>query len=297
MLYAELHGKLSSEIGDAERREDVLTSTVFGTLFAASAWNVVIEWLSKAGRAGSDPPLVPSDASMGDYWFWPRLDNAEPDLVVRLGHLLVVVEAKDHSGKSGTLMASEDPTEDPADQLVREWRACSPAADMSHYDPRLRAVLEAPATERILIYLVRRSRFAREHDALEDSMAQVPDARMYLLTWEDLDEVLSTCLHIRWANDLRRYLQRRDVSAFRGFAQCVSSSPLHTLHAWTRDRSPARPDFVRAFQRLRLTSFVALASRPSTFAHEVRGWKSVMSAESLTLIRRLSTHPSRFPER
>lgn len=29
MLYAELHGKLSSEIGEAERREDLLTSTVF----------------------------------------------------------------------------------------------------------------------------------------------------------------------------------------------------------------------------------------------------------------------------
>lgn len=51
MLYAELHGKLSADIGDdAERREDVLTSTVLGTLFTAGAWDVLVEWLSRARR-------------------------------------------------------------------------------------------------------------------------------------------------------------------------------------------------------------------------------------------------------
>jgi hypothetical protein len=33
-------------------------------------------------------------AEANDYWFWPWLDNAEPDLVVQLGTTLVVIEAK-----------------------------------------------------------------------------------------------------------------------------------------------------------------------------------------------------------
>ena len=37
MLFAELHGKLNPTASDVERREDVLTSTVFGTLLIAGS--------------------------------------------------------------------------------------------------------------------------------------------------------------------------------------------------------------------------------------------------------------------
>lgn len=108
MLHAELHGKLSSDIGDgAERLEDVLTSTVFGTLFAANAWDVITDWLSRARRGtNAVDPLQTCDAT--DYWFWPWLDNAEPDLVLRLGTTVVVVEAKYFSGKSSSAKSTGD---------------------------------------------------------------------------------------------------------------------------------------------------------------------------------------------
>src|SRR5687768_16534902 len=102
MLHAELHGKLTEDTADAERREDVLTSTVFGTLFVASAWNDLCEWFGRARRVRQAPELRASASGARDYWFWPRLHGAEPDLVVRLGDLLVVVEAKYYSGKSGS---------------------------------------------------------------------------------------------------------------------------------------------------------------------------------------------------
>jgi hypothetical protein len=43
VMHAELRGKLGPEVSDIERREDALTSTTFGVLFAAGAWGVLID--------------------------------------------------------------------------------------------------------------------------------------------------------------------------------------------------------------------------------------------------------------
>ena len=130
MLHAELHGKLSSKSAMTPSvTKTSLTSTVFGTLFAASAWHVVTDWLSRARRGADMIPQVEFGHDATDYWFWPWLGTAEPDLVGGLGATLVVIEAKYLSGKSG----SSTPTEiaDSTDQLVREWRAIGIAADSS----------------------------------------------------------------------------------------------------------------------------------------------------------------------
>lgn len=44
MLHAELHGKLDDTASGLERREDILTSTVFGTLLVAGATEVLVDW-------------------------------------------------------------------------------------------------------------------------------------------------------------------------------------------------------------------------------------------------------------
>lgn len=292
MLHAELHGKLSSDIGDgADRLEDVLTSTVFGTLFAAGAWSVVTDWLSRA-RRGTDM-IYPIEYShdVTDYWFWPWLGTAEPDLVVRIGATLVVIEAKYLSGKSG----SSTPTEvaDSSDQLVREWHAIGIAADSSGYDPRLRELVTEPATRRILVYLVRRSRYARESAELEQSMAQAPGASMYLLTWEDLDEVLAPQLHVRWASELSRYLERRRVSAFRGFSRAFAYTPSALLHTWKSQRTRTSPSFIDVIPHQPMIK--QLAHRSSRFT-PARGWPHAVSPATVPLLQQLANRPSRFPE-
>jgi hypothetical protein len=294
MLHAELHGKLASDIGDAERREDVLTSTVFGTLFTANAWDILVEWFLKARRAGTAPPF-PSRADVGDYWFWPRLQDAEPDLLVHVANLLVIIEAKYYSGKSGStpLPTSPNPVNEDKDQLVREWHACSPTAETSKYDPMLRAAVER--CTRVLLYLVRRSRIAPERDALEESAARVPDAQMYLLTWEDLDEVLATRLHIRWANDLHQYLQRRDLGAFRGFNRTLRREGMGPLlQVWAGGRAPTGfPNTIRESQPLLLAR---LASRPSALSNPSLDWKRFAAPENLGRLKLLAMRSSRFPE-
>ncbi len=55
MLYAELHGKLDDTALDLERREDILTSTVFGTLLVAGATKVLVKWFNSARCLAGTP--------------------------------------------------------------------------------------------------------------------------------------------------------------------------------------------------------------------------------------------------
>lgn len=264
VLHAELHGKLGSEARDAERREDILTSTAFGVLFAAGAWGVLIEWLKRARSVGRHVQLdvVVSDSQM--YWFWPDLDGAEPDLVIRIGSLLLIVEVKYHSGKSGkdssTAAAGAAERPDVKDQLVREWRACSREAALQNYPEELREAIRS--CDRVLVYLVKRGRVVRERHAVEQSLTQEPDARMYVLTWEDLDEVLATQVGAPWMAELRRYLYRKRLAGFRGFQATIgatSTSPKLLAYRYTLMRSGA--DLAGAFASDALPSLKQLASR------------------------------------
>src|SRR5438105_15279543 len=103
MLYAELYGKLDSSASDLERREDILTSTVFGTLLVAGASEVLVDWFNSARSLGSSDRLVLHGPSLGlpvqepEYWFWPSLSYAQPDIILRIGSRLIVVEANDGS--------------------------------------------------------------------------------------------------------------------------------------------------------------------------------------------------------
>ena len=93
MLHALLHGKLDLELPEPHRREDALTSIVFGTLRMVEAWDVLANWLDVE-------PLSSGQEGTVACWFWPRLAGAvEPDVVLRLGDTLVVVEAKYRSGR------------------------------------------------------------------------------------------------------------------------------------------------------------------------------------------------------
>ena len=64
MLHAELHGKLDADARDLDRREDILTSTVFGTLLIADdGMSVLGRWLSGARCLGPLGALVLSRRS------------------------------------------------------------------------------------------------------------------------------------------------------------------------------------------------------------------------------------------
>jgi hypothetical protein len=209
-----------------------LTSTVFGTLFTAGdAGQAVLQaWLSRARPADPATPAWSLPGGHLDYWFWPRLREAEPDVVLEVGATLIVVEAKFHSGKSGGATAppnvadtsvatsSGAPT---SDQLLREWRSVRP--DGVKPTPRLGSAVTsiqdaiARCEQRALIYLVKRSHAVKADRELAASLAAAgttsPRPSFYLLHWEHLDEVLTSAAAAgappRWQQELRAYLRHR----------------------------------------------------------------------------------------
>ena len=221
MFHAELYGKVTAESEKVERSEDVLTSAVFGTLLVAGAWDVLATWLRGAKPVGSAGELVVGAEGPHAYWFWPWLHGAEPDVVMRLGDTLVVVEAKFYSGKSGDGGPAVE-GERSADQLVREWDACSPMADASRYPVLLRAAMHECSARR-LVYLVRRNRAPHEMAQVEASAKKATGASMYLLTWEHLHEVLVEPSAPQWMGELRQYLEDKKLAAFRGFTKTVGA--------------------------------------------------------------------------
>jgi len=242
VLHAELHGKLAADADDAERREDILTSTVFGTLLAANAWDILLEWFVRAESVRDRTKLAAVAADERRYWFWPYLDGGtEPDVLIRIGALLAIFEVKYNSGKSGEADAA-DPSGQSKDQLIREWHACSPQAIQPRYpDDLCRAIR---ACDRALVYLVRRAHWAKALAAAQQSAALDEEAKIYLLSWEHLDEVLAVRREIIWV-ELRMYLQRRGLTAFRGFRHAIT--PEHVLTSVLTTWGPPNASGVTGF--------------------------------------------------
>src|SRR5690606_31230557 len=97
---------------DVQRLEDALTSTVFGTLLFVQRWDVIASWLD----IGSVSP-----SAGGRMWFWPVLRTSDrtaiPDVCVRIGKTLLVIEAKFRSSRND--LADAEGAEQPVfDQLV-----------------------------------------------------------------------------------------------------------------------------------------------------------------------------------
>lgn len=222
MLFAELHSKLSADATDLERREDVLTSTVFGSLIVGEQWALLSDWLSRACDAVGNRLHLPTGSSV-EYWFWPRLAEAEPDLVLLFGDVLVIVEAKYLSGKSNASPGEDAQADNSVDQLAREWRSCDPAHPHgASYPAGLRRAIEAGGNKRVLVYLVRQPASKRTRSELSASLRAIGDsAALYALGWSDLGAVLrerQSASSPQWIVGLLDLLERRGFKAFRGFS-------------------------------------------------------------------------------
>ena len=228
MLHAVLHGKLDEVRPEPERLEDALTSTVFGMLAWADAWDLTARWLGVAS-----PVAEPANTNC---WFWPRLKLAEPDVVIRLGSHLLVVEAKLRSGRND-LPESEGPQDErPRDQLKRQYESIRISTQhRARYPETLElAIRECSLVQALVVDARRRSRAQRE---VAESRALLPqDARLELVTWQTLYRLLeprAAPTSGRWARDLRRYLERLGLASFEGFpGKAAGPAILSPLLLW-----------------------------------------------------------------
>lgn len=245
MLHALLHSKLDESTPEPRRIEDAVTSSVFGTLLLADAIEILGEWLSLAQRTtGSTGDL---HGPLRGYWFWPRMSCAEPDLVLRLGKHLILVEAKVASGRHD--LGGEPEEISLRDQLSREWQCLVDARSSGSGDMGQAAAECDPCL--VLVVDQRRMKHARRE--FEESSARLPpQADLRLLTWQSLHRVLSNDRRRRpdhpWSRDLVAYLEVAGLDAFLGFRYIPMATPSQRVALGTR--MPASATAFRSFPGL-----------------------------------------------
>lgn len=229
MFFAELHGKLGA--GDekaTERSEDLLTSTVLGTLRYLPVAEGIGSLFARSREVTLSSNRVPvvmrgvpwlDERTIARYEveFWPRLGaHGEVDAIIRLfdrddklTHILLI-EAKYRSPKSrrgpddDEAEAAGDVATDP-DQLVDYWLG----------GQKLRGASSATVA---LVYLTAHgSPPMRE---LGESLRRCPTMRLAWLSWRDAYAIARAAQYASSAlpaRDLAAYLAHKGLSYFDGF--------------------------------------------------------------------------------
>jgi hypothetical protein len=230
VLHALLQGKLDPTVAEPQRREDALTSTVFGTLVLVEAWELLGEWLQLPAPGGAP------DAE-NECWFWPHLPGGvEPDVVLRLGGTVVVVEAKYRSGRHD-LALDEEYEEKPVDQILRQYTGVSDLRDQrsAHPDTLERAVQECQLRQ---VFLVDARKIRSARHEYHESRERLPAAArelFVLVTWQELyGRLLKPELsRRRWAADLLTYLGECGLASFQGIKRdAAEADQLTRLLEW-----------------------------------------------------------------
>lgn len=235
MLHALLHRKLDESIVEPQRLEDALTSTVFGMLVWMEAWDTLARWL----RLPIVSPDAVFDSTANACWFWPRMAFAEPDVVLRLGSFLVVVEAKYRSGRNDRIAANDDAEPTLCDQLELQHRCIATPPDRRrlYADALERAIRECALVQ---VFIVDRRRLRRASREFAESKLLLADVELNLVTWQDLFRLLNKAdaPTARWSTDLLQYLQLVGLDTFEGIGR-PSATPdvLGSISRW-RAKSP-----------------------------------------------------------
>jgi hypothetical protein len=237
MTIAELHGKIShSGINLHDQLEDLLTSDVFSACKYTRAESLLLPFLrsAKSLEGQSLAGSIPSTVIAVKYRFWPLLRRGEPDLLISLQldsgkHILVLIEAKYFSFKSGSALEEEqlEIAHAPSDQLAREYLDLLEAHRLFH-------IRKSDIAFRSLIY-VTAHRLMPEAD-LQESIREInhfkPSEKapaVYWTNWFGLHPILARTSHLLdWEKpilkDLKLLLERKHLVQFQGFSRLIHVS-------------------------------------------------------------------------
>jgi hypothetical protein len=220
MFHALLRRKLHPTLPEPERLEDALTSTLLGPLFWLEARDVLADWM------GLDRSAAQASVGWCDYWFWPRLEFAEPDVVFRLGTQLVVVEAKFGSGRhdAPVLEGEDQPT---ADQIARQYNSIVAPRDRRLAYPRKleEAVAQCRLVQVIAVDARRLRRARREYEESKSRLPRTADVR--LVTWQNLYARLAVEPTERlWITELLEYMTLIGLDSFDGIGHGIAEATM-----------------------------------------------------------------------
>lgn len=264
VIHALLHHKLDEETNGPHRLEDTLTATVFGTLVWMDAWDLLSEWL--------DVP-TPEQGAATACWFWPRLAGpVEPDVILRIGASLVVIEAKLKSKRSDRARQrnaedADDEAEDPTDQLVRQHIGITtPMQARQRYPDDLEEAIRDCAL--IQLYLVNGMRLRHAEREVIQSQNRLPAGHGLRspITWQALSAILTarSAPNFRWKHDLLDYLRMIGLDTFNGISGLHLSAKSAQAKSW---RVP----------RQRRQNIAEIAASPQI--RQLRHWRRLETAQ------------------
>jgi len=188
MYQAELHGKLSRTIEEAE---DILTSNVF-SFYLYSERTHLQRLLTSV-----ELDVTLQEAAGAAFHFWPTLpDNTEPDLVIEVGRYYILIEAKLHAGYG------KDHEHHDRHQLLREIRGGRHEAQSTGRDFVLLTVTDEPIP----------------HNSVYDVLKGVDRQSWRWTNWSRIARLLETGPPAgRMGEDLLALLWRKGLRRFDGF--------------------------------------------------------------------------------
>ncbi|MBU9711605.1 hypothetical protein [Evansella tamaricis] len=238
MIQAQLMGKVSSSV---QNSEDVLTSTIFGLLRYLPDNELLIEIFNSARNLEKQTLQIKRDELIEvDYYFWPKLANSEPDLILTLKYQtgevhLICIEAKYFSGKSSIedeTVDVEERTNAQRDQIGREIEDILNESTCL----TLGLICEDRSVKRSMIYLTFESYIPYEDlESSLEAVAQRPTVKfknedLYWLSWRHFQPVVSKFIS-KYNNlvitDLNDFLVKKNMVAYQGFDNLQSVGMLN----------------------------------------------------------------------
>jgi hypothetical protein len=200
----------------SERLEDQLAGNFFGTIRYFPFYMVLKKVLMKAQFHDNqiqdcwDTFLFNSFESKAAFEFWPRHEDGEIDLIIRVGKSIIGIEVKLYSGLSS--VDDEEITfdaEESRNQLVRYSRLLSGLEE---------------GTDKFLIFLAPMDTMKEVERSMKDRKIVSLPVPLGFLSWQEVLESLTkldTSFFDEYQSmiidDLKRLLTRKGFTRFRGF--------------------------------------------------------------------------------
>ncbi|MGG3805344.1 hypothetical protein [Metabacillus fastidiosus] len=230
MIAAELNGKIPSEL---QNFEDLLTSSVIGLFQYLSSHSYFQSVLESSVNLNGHQLTFDSPVKECSFVFWPKLENSEPDVLLRLktesdSEILICIEAKYWSNKSSIEDQSidlQDRTNSQRDQLAREIEDIHKVNCLRYLN-----INKSKLNSIILIYLTNHTYLPREEileSILHVNGVHFQKGQLYWLTWREIHHSISkiknflTLQDLKLLNDLKKLLEKKGLQSFNGFQHHV----------------------------------------------------------------------------
>jgi hypothetical protein len=188
--------------------EDVLTSTIFGSLRYFSNQNILINFLNKSSNINSNLKIENDQIFKIDFWKYCSMENyyCQPDLILSNNDYEIIIECKYRSPLSEEYEKIDDKETYYSNQLIKYSK-----------------IIENSAKKNVIIYLtndpimpIEIMEKTKPHINNKIYLYWLSWSKLYLSLNENKDSIILENEMIL-LNDLMEFLEKRGLVSFNGF--------------------------------------------------------------------------------